>query len=505
MIVMIGMIAGSVGVEGMLAPLLPILDFDTIVALGTNIPSSFQPKWFIQGNGGAMPAGTYVYFTVIPNGGGAVGNVGFAPLNINIIPPGAVAVLPIAGETNIYFPEDAHQPTTPEAAAWSCANVNDSRITDWYVAMFGGPVTIGVVNVNQGNGVNNVNIKVGFGQQQGGGVQPNQSIISLGVSMVHVGCCPSCSYDYRDNFWEFFRQIANNPVGRILLYRLLIEIRRVINNVGADEFGNTQRNHLRSINIVNEGRFPSNYTYMFYPNTARINVNPGRTGRADMNNVKFNGQERYEAVSRLITGSTPYSVHLFHEMIHWFHALRYYGRYDTEIVAKRYRGEDRKSNFIDFYFGRELDLLHLNPAAPFNLWTGTGFVNDSEEIDLEEMRTILGINENITQGVNRRTYQSLCNSNNQQYGSYLNGDELSENLYRCALNEQLIHQNPQQHVYLRWGHGFFQFPQLSGKTFNVSGFFLSIEIALRVVVDIFQQITEAAPQAWGAVRGQAFE
>ncbi|MDR0556082.1 MAG: hypothetical protein LBG20_03730, partial [Holosporaceae bacterium] len=45
---------------------------------------------------------------------------------------------PIAGETNIYFPQDGHQPTTPDAVAWSCANVpcvdpNTDQITNWYI------------------------------------------------------------------------------------------------------------------------------------------------------------------------------------------------------------------------------------------------------------------------------------------------------------------------------------------------------------------------------------
>lgn len=40
----------------------------------------------------------------------------------------------------IEFPIDGHQPTTPEAVEYSCANIDnrpDSPITEWYMKMFG--------------------------------------------------------------------------------------------------------------------------------------------------------------------------------------------------------------------------------------------------------------------------------------------------------------------------------------------------------------------------------
>lgn len=65
------------------------------------------------------------------------GNVNCVPLNIQTA-VAAAPQAPVAGDINIYFPQDGHQPTTPEAAAWSCSNVNNNNITDWYVRAFGG-------------------------------------------------------------------------------------------------------------------------------------------------------------------------------------------------------------------------------------------------------------------------------------------------------------------------------------------------------------------------------
>ena len=90
------------------------LDFNSIVNNGANIPSSCQPKIYRTPTIGA-PNAACVYFTVTNNGN---------PNNANHVFQNAVIVNPVpASERNIYFPMDGHQPTTPEAVEYSCANV----------------------------------------------------------------------------------------------------------------------------------------------------------------------------------------------------------------------------------------------------------------------------------------------------------------------------------------------------------------------------------------------
>ena len=117
-------------VEGMVAA--PVLDFDTIA--NQPIPESFQPKWNDNNVNPVQfttPVGRYIYFTIMRNGAPLNNNVNFVATNIvhgnlNHQQP------PQNAETNIYFPLDGHQPTTPEAVSWSCANIDnreDSPVT----------------------------------------------------------------------------------------------------------------------------------------------------------------------------------------------------------------------------------------------------------------------------------------------------------------------------------------------------------------------------------------
>ncbi|MDR0556107.1 MAG: hypothetical protein LBG20_03860, partial [Holosporaceae bacterium] len=95
------------------------------------------------------------------------------------------------------FPVDGHQPNTRQAALWSCANAGThmtleqrlaSPVTEWYIERF-------------------------------------KSIIKF-----------QTSGEKQEVFWNMFREIASDPVGRILLYRLLIEIYRVdIRGAGCTE------------------------------------------------------------------------------------------------------------------------------------------------------------------------------------------------------------------------------------------------------------------------------
>lgn len=262
----LGMVAGNAEYALTAAP---VLDFDTIAVHNANIPSSFQPKWSANIPAGInVPNGRYIYFTVVPNGGGAAGNVNFAPLNIHGAAPVAQQA-PVVGDINIYFPADGSQPTTPEAVGYSCANIDNresSPITEWYMQMFG------VIQIPAGG-----YIRAGWSAPVRIGEPINeQRIISFNDRFNENDLVKDPDTEdiiSRNEFFQRkFRRIASTSVGRTLLYRLLIEIRRhKANNEGSLEncIGKTlflaRRNSSRSIEIL-WGNFLYGYTHISVEN-----------------------------------------------------------------------------------------------------------------------------------------------------------------------------------------------------------------------------------------------
>jgi hypothetical protein len=124
---------------------------------------------------------------------------------------------------DIYFPVDGSQPTTQQAATWSCADENagpDSPITKWYMQMFGDPTASGAP------------LQMGF--DQAGNDAAIITLKNVGGAADNVDVTPTTlqnpagSYFSRaEAFWHTFREVATDPRGRELLYRLLIEIRRI--------------------------------------------------------------------------------------------------------------------------------------------------------------------------------------------------------------------------------------------------------------------------------------
>jgi hypothetical protein len=140
----------------------------------------------------------------------------------------------------------------------------------------------------------------------------------------------------KTSFIDAFNKMASNPVGRVLLYRLLIEIRRVDeSNKGICEppislvsdatySDGTVRNKARSIKIIapkpGENQFgfgDSNLTF----GTSPIPVPALKLVESDAKNA-----DMPEIVDTEYFG-VPLDCVLFHECVHWFHHLRNYARF----------------------------------------------------------------------------------------------------------------------------------------------------------------------------------
>jgi hypothetical protein len=319
---------------------------------------------------------------------------------------------------DIYFPTDGNQPTTPAAAQWSCANVEAnnlaSLITVWYVNAFFGRY---------------------FGFAAGPAPQaPGQIMVSLGGTPAE-----------RMSFMRAFRTIAANPVGRVLLYRLLIEIRRqnAANN-GCCEQGIlmsvaslSMRNLNRMIHIL-LGR--NAFGFLF----------GGAGGVASPPEINFCGKQVAIPTCHItllpppMINTSPFfrdpDIALFHEMLHWFHSLRNYDRFSRERLSctpARYQYLSR------CYYG---DISELFTWCHFRH---------------EEMRTILGApNYDVPAEVKLLHKEALLSVNPGGIGipvgggflpsnaRFREGDDLSENAYRMAR-----HDPANRPVFMRFGHG----------------------------------------------------
>jgi hypothetical protein len=372
---------------------------------------------------------------------------------------------------NFYFPLNGKQPTTTQTTVFSCADIESDDVTEWYMKMYGW-----IKEDDSAQSITNTiyrRLKMGFTPE-------NDVIPIITFAPITSNKHPTSKYsninlqEKRKSFWEIFRQIAANPVGRVLLYRLLLEIRRTNslgNGTAEKPFYNPQsiaiRNNLRSLAVCydNTWRFGHNGIIYFSddPNISTAVVAKGEKGAL-----------------RTKVQSCPLCIPLFHEMLHWFHCLRYYRRAISEADFDRVVAFAPYPEVNSFYFKSGED-----PNTPGNTWAvidrnGSVVAN---KVDLEEMRTILGIN-NITKSIA-----------NVFTTSFLEGDDISENLFRCSLSGK----PKSSHIYMRYGHG----GVISSSPVKAIKFDPQIRLAHRVTFDTADIINPNAKKSWDIIAGGA--
>jgi hypothetical protein len=343
-----------------------------------------------------------------------------------------------AANVNIYFPIDGHQPTTPNAVVWACANIDNrehSPITEWYMMMFG----VIPLPAGGGGGAPAVYVQAGWNNPA---VNPQQ-IISFdagfnGASMVTY---PESviSVSRKDLFVQNFRKIASTSVGRILLYRILIEIRRhaAVGNVGVLDHGipgvlPPDRNTCRSIAI--NWDFDSFYFAM----RGEIGLNNLTVGLSSLGNSGIEVAGSYDSI---VIHKLPVDVSLFHEMNHWYHFLRYPERYMNERNDYN-RGLDIEGlqTAVNIIGLANIPQLAATAALGVHYWGGLGGwhnkgiseenwqitrddgANREQRVHFEELRNILGVERGVVLPLG---------------GAVFHGDDLSENLYRMCIGMPL--------------------------------------------------------------------
>lgn len=358
---------------------------------------------------------------------------------------------------NIKFPKNGKQPTTKDTAIWSCANSKDPSVTEWYINMFGGrtypkiqllkiptqqqlKVTLRIPPPPKKNGplkaipsLRESLFKASFPLKMGFDLPLDLTKDKRKQKAIPIIQCCKKQSDFQeediimgdieeDLFWETFRQIAENPIGRVLLYRILIEIRRQdANGEGCTEFNTEspeskiQRNNARSLRIFQLNWDNWNYKYAIGPNEIAPIQNPGiircylaKENRANVTLVhKDENNQYYTQHTQEENDSTYFQTSLFHEMLHWYQQLRAPERCIQES---------------------DIPLENLNQPSLFGVYTYSPPI-PYLSWGCEPLCLLAG------------ELRIICGDSSESSTDYLEGD-LSENALRCSLN-----------TYMRFGHG----------------------------------------------------
>jgi hypothetical protein len=114
---------------------------------------------------------------------------------------------------NLYFPIDCRQPTAAQVAEWSCANVESAVVTDWFLMIYG-------LKDYEGKYLQNGFDKRGIPKRI---VDFDENMNDeLDSNLQKDSGCQT----RKDLFLQEFTTMASSSVGRVLLYRQLLEIRR---------------------------------------------------------------------------------------------------------------------------------------------------------------------------------------------------------------------------------------------------------------------------------------
>ena len=324
---------------------------------------------------------------------------------------------------DLFFPIDGSQPRTNLAGRYSGARFvgqpGDGLVTDWWVRVFGGDRA---VDLSHGRRVPVADTAIPMGFDNA-----NNPIHIIQVNTTPIGT-PT---DFEQDFWQTFKIIAEDPVGRVLLYRLLIEIRRLdnagINGICEHGIPNiVDRNDLRSVEIkhTNDG-FSFDGDIEFDPNDTAINT-------------MFFNQRTNEVYTTDDPQLDTLDIGLFHEMLHWYHSLRHLNRYNEsaseEPADYRYLLRSYYGNLSELYTWGSIDDEELRTILGAPNYTD---INQRVFINLGAFLNVLPIN-----GIFVMPGQFLPIE-----GLFLNGDDLSENAYRLSKNQhgRICH--------MRFGHG----------------------------------------------------
>lgn len=363
----------------------------------------------------------------------------------NVTQEGDLYVINLEDGAKIKFPVNGNRPDMRQAANWGCATSKSEAVSAFYQRAF-------------------LMDKIGFNEKP---------IIT--ITGEHV-----------EELKRAFDILSTNPVGRTLLYYDLIEIRRRgtiedkedwvpenINDYVTDpDYSKyisaylTVRNENRSVTLTDD--FSEQYGY-YSPVKRQLSCTTKATPYPIFKKIK---EEDLSGVN-LETHDRPYEVTLFHEILHWSHALANPFRFlceayshikdeiqkdpsrakpyqkdidvfltrvgPSELFAQYFSQFNDESAFHEFSGSFCKYLFSVDPSAPENLLI----------FQSEELRTIWG-EFKPTKEEEKKFYPLKPEGINlDKKFKYQNGDDISENTYLCSIGKRM--RASYYHIYTETG------------------------------------------------------
>lgn len=235
----------------------------------------------------------------------------------------------------------------------------------------------------------------------------NKNILQSLTLIIRYG---SLSNEEQGEVMKALYEMANNSVGKLLLYRILIEIKKAggvsLYITSAPAFFNVAWD--RKNKIYGLGLSPALAKKLNFP-------------------VFSNAS--YESTLMHEENEPDLDLAIFHEMVHLFHKLNNFERSNNYTSGKNSLAisDIRMHPLFLYYYGnhKSCNLNDETWKTSLSIWNQS-MPDNSGRVNFEEMITICGLPETATE--------------------YIIGDELSENLYRAS-----------KKLPLRFGHKLFTF------------------------------------------------
>lgn len=136
-------------------------------------------------------------------------------------------------------------------------------------------------------------------------------------ALLKIGCFNLTELKYKEKFRNLLNTVAKNSVGKILLFRILVELNR--KNIG-QEIGLG-----RDLNKVIEIKDGKIWSYSEWDHTLKINLSEEQS-LPDYSQKKIFGNHKADDTS----------IYLFHELLHWLHSLQSIETYSKSTGSYRF-------------------------------------------------------------------------------------------------------------------------------------------------------------------------
>ncbi|WP_156962065.1 hypothetical protein [Candidatus Paracaedibacter symbiosus] len=233
-------------------------------------------------------------------------------------------------------------------------------------------------------------------------------------------------------FYGKLLKVAENPVGRILLHRILGELDRE----STETEKRFARDDLKNLKILKMGR------WSYSSEKSQLVFEDGNIYASD------------HISNPLVNSPIPDSeeIYLFHEMLHWFHALNDPEHYDRPLEKKDFYEAPEMLYFFDLDVLKETANLFLEDDAAKRINNLSSKLNNTQKENIaSKIRESLEKNKEIIKAIKSDDFYMNVNFEWGGKGMLLrsleeiltvlgqpsspadtNGSELSENLFRLA-------------------------------------------------------------------------